>query len=173
VCPKLSGGRISPGTSPEKLTIQLLISCFFPALSILHLRADLNPHTDGIVNAKKKGSAQMPSPRWLARLTIPIVAGAALVTSAPIATADPADDAYLSQLRGMGFTWPPEHDEAITAVGRLICDDLMSGWTYDQIAQNIHATLDPRNVGFGDVRSAVSLAHTIYCPAWRCWGTQC
>jgi hypothetical protein len=115
----------------------------------------------------------MPSPRWLARLTIPIMAGAALVVSAPVATADPADDAYLSQLRGLGFSWPPEHDEAITAVGRLICDDLMSGWTYDQIAQNIHATLDPRNVGFGDVRSAVSLAHTVYCPAWRCWGTQC
>ena len=39
----------------------------------------------------------MPSPRWLARLTIPMMAGAALVSSTAIATANtPADDAYLA-----------------------------------------------------------------------------
>jgi hypothetical protein len=115
----------------------------------------------------------MPSPRWLARLTIPMMAGAALLTSAAIATADPADDAYLAQLRTLGFTWPPDHDAALTGMGRLICDDLFMGWTYDQIAQHVHATLDPRNVTFGDVRSMVSLAHTTYCPDWRCWTAQC
>ena len=52
----------------------------------------------------------MPSPRWLARLTIPMVAGAALVTSAAIATADATDDAYLAQLRALGLTWPPDRD---------------------------------------------------------------
>ena len=31
----------------------------------------------------------MPSARWLARLTVPIMVGAALVTNAAIATADP------------------------------------------------------------------------------------
>ena len=50
----------------------------------------------------------MPSPRWLARLTIPMMAGAALVSSAAIATATPADDAYLAQLRAVGLTWPPK-----------------------------------------------------------------
>jgi hypothetical protein len=115
----------------------------------------------------------MPSPRWLAKLTIPIVAGAALVTSTAIATADAADDAYLAQLRAVGFSWPPDHDAALTAMGRLICDDLGWGWTYDQIAQNIHATLDPRNVALGDVHSMVTLAHSTYCPNFRCWGAQC
>ncbi len=115
----------------------------------------------------------MPPPRWLARLTVPIMAGAALVTSAAIATADPADDAYLAQLRAAGFTWPQDHDDALTGTGRLICDDLISGWTYEQIAQNIHATLDSRNVTFGDIHSMVTLAHTTYCPWWRCWGAQC
>jgi len=47
------------------------------------------------------------------------------------------------------------------------------GWSYDQIAEQIHATLDSRNVTFGDVRSMVGAAHTIYCPAWRCWTAQC
>ncbi len=115
----------------------------------------------------------MPSPRWLARLTIPIIAGAALVTNAAIATADAADDAYLAQLRALGFSWPPEHDAALTGMGRLICDDIGWGWTYDQIAQSIHATLDPRNVTFADVRSMVSLAHSTYCPGQRCWGDYC
>ena len=115
----------------------------------------------------------MPSPHWLARLTIPIMAGAALVTSAAIATADPTNDAYLTQLRAVGFTWPPDHDEAIIGMAHLICDDLGWGWTYDQIAQHVHATLDPRNVTFGDVTSMVSLAHSTYCPNQRCWAPHC
>ncbi len=115
----------------------------------------------------------MPSPRWLAMLTIPVMAGAALVSSAATAIADPADDAYLSQLRAAGFNWPPDHDDALTATGRLICDDIMWGWTYEQIAQNIHATLDPRNITFGDVGNMVSLAHSAYCPNFRCWSTHC
>jgi hypothetical protein len=93
----------------------------------------------------------MPSPRWLAILAVPVMACAALVTGAAIATADPADDAYLAQLRAVGFSWPPDHEAALTGMGRLICDDLGWGWTYEQIAQQIHATLDPRKVSFGDV----------------------
>jgi hypothetical protein len=44
------------GWTPQKPTIQLFIS-FLPAFAILHICAALDPHTDGIVNAKKKGSA--------------------------------------------------------------------------------------------------------------------
>ena len=115
----------------------------------------------------------MPSPRWLATLAIPFMAGAALVTSTATATADAADDAYMAQLRTLGFTWAPEHDNALTGMGRLICDDLVSGWTYEQIAQQIHATLDPRNIGLGDLKSMVGIAHATYCPVWRCWTAQC
>ena len=64
----------------------------------------------------------MPSPRWLARLTIPMIVGAALITSAAIATADATNDAYLAQLRAAGFTWPPDHDEAIIGMAHLICE---------------------------------------------------
>lgn len=115
----------------------------------------------------------MPSPRWLAILTVPMMACAALVTGAPIAAADPLDDTYLAQLRAAGFSWPPNHDDALTAMGRFICDDLAWGWNYDLIAQNVHATLDPRNVKFGEVRSMVSLAHSTYCPTQPCWGGTC
>ena len=116
---------------------------------------------------------QMFSPRWLVRLTVPIVAGAALVTSAAIATADPRDDAYLAQLRAVGLTWPPGHDEAIIGMAHLICDDLGWGWTPQQIANHVHANLDPAGASLLDVGSMVNLARSTYCPNWRCWTAQC
>ena len=115
----------------------------------------------------------MVSPRWLPRLIIPIMAGAALATSAAVATADAADDAYLAQLRAHGFTWPPDHEADLTQMGRLICDDIGAGWTYDQIAQQIHATLDPQNVKLGEVGPMVSVAHSTYCPNQPCLSTRC
>lgn len=115
----------------------------------------------------------MVPPRWLTRLIIPMMAAAVLITGVAVATADPADDAYLAQLRSLGFSWPPDHDDALTGMGRLICDDLGWGWTYDQIAQQIHSVLDPRNVTLGEVGSMVSLAHSTYCPTQRCWAAHC
>lgn len=115
----------------------------------------------------------MPSSRWLARAAIPVLAGAVLVSSAAVATADPLDDAYLAQLRNAGFSWPPDHDAALTAMGRLICDDIGWGYTYERISQDIHSTLDSRNVTFGDVESMVKFAHATYCPLQRCWAAHC
>lgn len=105
-----------------------------------------------------------PLSRWLGRLTIPILAGAALVNGAPVAAADPTNDAYLAQLRTLGFTWPPDHDEALIGMAHLVCDDLYWGWTQNQIAQQTHSVLDPRGVTVGQVNSMVDLASTTYCP---------
>jgi hypothetical protein len=68
----------------------------------------------------------MPSRRSLAKLGVPIVAGAALVTGSAIATADPVNDGYLAQLQGLRFTWPEGHEESLIGMAQLICDDL--GW---------------------------------------------
>jgi hypothetical protein len=115
----------------------------------------------------------MPLPRWLTRLSVPVMVGAALVTTGAIATADPTNDAYLAQLQGLGFTWPPGHDEAIIGMADLICDDLGWGWTPDHIAQHVHANLDERGVTYGQVASMVNLAHSTYCPNQRCWAAHC
>ena len=115
----------------------------------------------------------MPSPRLLATLTIPMMVGAALVTSASTATADPINDAYLAQLRGVGFTWPPGHEEALIGMAHLICDDLGWGWTPDHIAQHVHANLDQDSIAFGQVGAMVNLAHSTYCPNQRCWAAHC
>ncbi len=115
----------------------------------------------------------MPSPRWLTKLAIPIMAGAALVTSSAIATADPVNDGYLAQLQGLGFTWPEGHEEALIGMAQLICDDLGWGWTPDQIAQSVHANLDGRGIHYGQVASMVNLARSTYCPNQRCWAAHC
>ncbi|WP_231639729.1 DUF732 domain-containing protein [Mycobacterium sp. Marseille-P9652] len=106
-------------------------------------------------------------------MTAPFMVGVALLAGAPHADADAADDAYLAQLRAAGFNWPPDHEAALTGMGRLICDDLGWGWNYDQLSQQIHATLDPRNVTLGDVNNMVAIAHATYCPTQRCWAAHC
>jgi Protein of unknown function (DUF732) len=106
----------------------------------------------------------MPSCRWLARVTIPILAGAALLTSAATATADPTNDAYLAQLRALGVNFPPDREEAVIAVAHLICYDKRWGYTADAIAQDVHNTLAPRGLSLDDVTSMVGLAESTYCP---------
>ena len=110
----------------------------------------------------------MPSRRWLARLTIPMMAGAALLGSAAIATATPADDAYLAQLRAVGLTWPPKTEHALIGEAHLICYDLTWGWQPQQIADEIHANLDAKGVTLLDVGTMVDAAHSTYCPGNVC-----
>lgn len=108
----------------------------------------------------------MPSPRWLAGLTIPVMAGAALATAAGTATADPVDNAYISQLRALGVNWDPADDAAMIGLGHTICHDLYWGFTPDQIAQDVHATWDSEHITFGDVTSVVNVARANYC-SWQ------
>ena len=115
----------------------------------------------------------MPVPRWLTRLTVPLMVGAALITTAATATADPTNDAYLAHLRGLGFTWPANDDLAMIGMADLICNDLGWGWTPDHIAQHVHANLDGRGVHYGQVAAMVNLAHSTYCPNQKCWAPHC
>jgi hypothetical protein len=115
----------------------------------------------------------MRSPRWLATLAIPTMIGAGLVTGAAVAMADPAADAYLNQLRGVGLTWPDGHEQALIGTAYLICDDLGWGWTPQQIANNVHANLDPDNIHVNDVGAMVNIAHQTFCPNQRCWAPHC
>ena len=111
----------------------------------------------------------MPSTRWLARLTIPMMAGAALVSSAAIATATtPQDEAYLAQLRTVGLTWPPQTEEALIGEAHLICYDLSWGWQPQEIADDIHDHLNKRGVTLLDVGTMVDAAHKTYCPGNVC-----
>jgi hypothetical protein len=110
----------------------------------------------------------MPSPRWLAGLTIPVVAGAALLSSAAVATANPADDAYFAQLHAAGLTWPPKTEEALIGEAHLVCYDLTWGWTPQQIADEIHANLDAKGVTLLDAGTITNAAHSAYCPGNVC-----
>jgi len=120
-----------------------------------------------------KEALQMPSLRWLASLTIPIIAGAAFATSTPTAKADPLADSYLDQLRASGLSWPPGHEQGLIGTALLVCDDLGWGWTPQQIANQIHANLDPENIHVHDVGAMVNIARQVYCPNQRCWAPHC
>jgi hypothetical protein len=111
-----------------------------------------------------KEKHHMSSPRWLAALTIPIIASAALVSSAAVASANPTDDAYLNQLRGAGLTWPDRDEDALIGMAYLICNDIEWNWTPQQIATSIHANLDPDKIHVNDVGAMVNIAHATYCP---------
>ena len=111
----------------------------------------------------------MPSPRWLAVLAIPMMAGAALVSSNAIAHANtPADDAYLAKLRAVGLTWPPNSEEALIGEAHLVCYDLSWGWAPQTIADDIHDHMNKRGVTLLDVGTLVDAAHSIYCPGNNC-----
>jgi len=105
----------------------------------------------------------MPLPRWLARLTVPVMLGAALVTTAATAGADATDDAFLANLRSLGYNWPPENDGYIIGLGHQICVDYWTGWSFDRIAQDVHANTDQHGMSFGDVRAIVTAAEKAYC----------
>ena len=111
--------------------------------------------------------------RWLAGFTLPLIAAAALVSSPAKAKADPVADDYLNQLRGAGLTWPPGHEQALIGTAFLVCDDLGWGWTPQQIANNVHANLDPDNILVHDVGAMVNIARAVYCPNQRCWAPHC
>jgi len=110
----------------------------------------------------------MSPPRWLAMLTIPMMAGVALASSAAIATANPDDDAYLAQLRAVGLTWPPQTEHALIGEAHLVCYDLEWDWTPQQIADEIHANLDNKGVTLLQVGTLVNAAHNTYCPGNVC-----
>ena len=111
----------------------------------------------------------MLSLRWAARLAIPAMAGAALLSSPAIATATTAqDDAYLAQLHAVGLTWPPSSDEALIGEAHLICYDLQWAWQPQAIADDIHDHMNKRGVTLQDVGTMVNAAHKIYCPGNQC-----
>src|SRR5947209_16129921 len=104
----------------------------------------------------------------LTKVWIAVVICAASLASAGIATATPADDAYLAQLRAVGLTWPPNTEEALIGEAHLICYDLTWDWQPQQIADDIHAHLNARGVTLLDVGTMVNAAHSTYCPGNNC-----
>lgn len=103
-------------------------------------------------------------PRWMAKLTIPVMVGAALTASTAIAMADSTDEAYIGKLHGLGFTWASGADSDMVAIGHQICADRMAGQTPDAIASDIHGTLSSKGYSFADVTGMVSAAESVYCP---------
>ncbi|MCV7049926.1 DUF732 domain-containing protein [Mycobacterium heidelbergense] len=90
--------------------------------------------------------------------------GVALTTGTAIAMADSTDDAYLTKLHGLGFSWNSGGDADMISIGHQICSDRMAGKTPDAIAADIHSGLSSKGYSFADVTGMVSAAESTYCP---------
>ncbi|OBJ59586.1 DUF732 domain-containing protein [Mycobacterium asiaticum] len=106
----------------------------------------------------------MSSHRWMTKVAVPVMVGAALAMGTGIALADSTDDSFLSKMHSLGFSWPAGDDSDIVSMGHQICADRTAGKTPDQIAQDIHTTLGGKGITFADVTSMVSAAESTYCP---------
>jgi hypothetical protein len=114
----------------------------------------------------KKEMRRMASPRWLARVSLPVIVGAALLSSAGTASAiTPHDVDFLNRLRGLGFIWPsPQEDGDVVNMGHQICIDRWNGFSQDALAQDIHSTLGAKGVNFADVTAMINLSEEMFCP---------
>ena len=108
----------------------------------------------------------MPSRRWLARIGTPLMVGAVLLCTAGTASAiTPHDVDFLNRLRGLGFNWPsPQEDVDVVNMGHQVCIDRWNGFSQDALAQDIHNSLGPKGVNFGDVTSMINLSEEMFCP---------
>ena len=106
----------------------------------------------------------MVAPRWLAKLTIPVIVVAALTASTAVASADATDDTYLAKLKNLGFSWPSSSDSDMIAMGHAVCTDRMAGKTPDAIAADLHSSMSEKGFSFADMTGWVSAAESTYCP---------
>lgn len=103
----------------------------------------------------------------MARLAGPlavVVAGVVGVVTAPISSADPADDQYLHTLQQHGIGWPSGSEQTMINVGHAVCQDWAGGDTLAQTVGDVQKTLGLSNNGSGTIIGAATAA---YCPEFR------
>jgi len=88
----------------NKLAYSAVCKLFHAYLYSSYLRL-FDAHTGASSTPRRKEARQMPSPRWLTRLSIPMMVGAALVTNTAVAVAvaDAADDTFLGKMQHSRF----------------------------------------------------------------------
>ena len=103
----------------------------------------------------------------MARLAGPVAAvlvGVAVITAAPHASADPADDQYLHILQQHGLGWPSGQDQMMIDVGHAVCTDWAGGDTMKQLATEVQTATGLSSNGSGTIIGAATAA---YCPEFR------
>jgi hypothetical protein len=100
-----------------------------------------------------------------ARLAGPVavvVASVVGIATAPIASADAADDQYLQTLRTRGLGWP--NDQAMINIGHAVCSDFDGG---DTAAATIGDVKKSLGISSGGANIIVGAAVAAYCPENR------
>ena len=101
-----------------------------------------------------------------ARLTGPLAAvlGGIAVITAPFATADSADDAYLSTLKDKGITWPSGADPTMVQIGHAVCTDWSKRMTFEQTLADARSGLP--QLADTSLAKIMGAATGVYCPQY-------
>ena len=101
-----------------------------------------------------------PRPARTLLAAVPVLAVALLgaLGTVPTAHADPTDDAFIAALKAHGISH--ESDQAAIAAGRLVCHQLDTGKTQEEIATDVmnSSGLDGEHAGY-----FVAVAERAYC----------
>lgn len=102
----------------------------------------------------------------IARLTGPFAAvlGSIALVTAPIATADSADDAYLHTLTDKGITWPNGGDSTMVQIAHGVCTDWSKGFTFEQTLADAKSVLT--QLADTSVAKIMGAATGVYCPQY-------
>lgn len=99
------------------------------------------------------------------RLAAPVavvVAGVVGLATAPLASADPADDQYLLTLKTRGLGWT--NDQTMINIGHAVCTDFDGGDTATQTIGDVKKSLQ---ISSGGANIIVGAAVAAYCPQNR------
>ena len=80
--------------------------------------------------------SEMKNMAWVAGLAAAIIGSSAAV-AAPVANADPTDDAYLHALTQGGLSWDAGSEQKMISVGHAVCTDWSGGNTLAQTVADV------------------------------------
>jgi hypothetical protein len=107
--------------------------------------------------------SEMKNMAWVAGLAAAIIGSSAAV-AAPVANADPTDDAYLHALTQGGLSWDAGSEQKMISVGHAVCTDWSGGNTLAQTVADVKNSLGLSDGGTGTLLGATTAS---YCPQYQ------
>lgn len=100
------------------------------------------------------------------KMTGPLAAvlGGIAVMTAPIASADATDDAYLQTLKDKGITWASGSDQTMVQIGHAVCTDWSKGFTFEQTLADAKSGLP--QLADTSLAKIMGAATGSYCPQY-------
>ena len=90
--------------------------------------------------------------------------GGIAVITAPVASADSADDGYPQALKDKAITWPSGSDQTMVQIGHAVCTDWSRGMTFEQTFADAKSGLP--QLQDASIARIMGAATGAYCPQY-------